>query len=263
VYRTKFEITAISKGISMSNRLSSFIRKKLLGKNTNLVSLDNHYGVMRRLLKGRPVTAIIDAGASYGRVSKKLLRKFPGANVYAFEPNPVYRETLQLYAKEDSRFHPNFVAVSDAEGVADLYITRSPGNVSLCAPDIRLAEISPNGAFLRNLIKVDVVTIDQWAKRNGDIPIQLIKLDIQAGELKALRGAIRILQTSVLLVFTEIWLNPAYKGGALFSEIDSFLRQNGFELYDLFKPGYDLRGRLTWANAIYINSQKIPTKQEA
>jgi len=93
----------------MSNRIGPFIRGKLLRKNNNLVSLDDPYEVIHRLLKDRQITGIIDAGASDGRVSKKLLRKFSCANVYAFEPNPIYREALQQYAKKDSRFHPHFL----------------------------------------------------------------------------------------------------------------------------------------------------------
>ena len=52
----------------MSNRLSSFIKKKLLGKNKNLVSLDDPYRVMAYFLKGIEVTGIIDAGASNSRI---------------------------------------------------------------------------------------------------------------------------------------------------------------------------------------------------
>ncbi|MGB2930102.1 MAG: hypothetical protein WBB70_14455, partial [Desulfobacterales bacterium] len=100
----------------MSNRFSSFIKKILLGKNKNLISLDNPYQIMAYFLKGIEVTGIIDAGASNGRISRKLLRKFPGAHVYGFEPNMLYAETLQEYAKEDTRFHPQFLALSDYEG---------------------------------------------------------------------------------------------------------------------------------------------------
>jgi hypothetical protein len=74
----------------MSNRFSSFIKKKLLGKNQNMVSLDEPYEVMKRFLRGHEVTGIIDAGASNGRIPKRLLRKFPVAQVYVFEPNPLY-----------------------------------------------------------------------------------------------------------------------------------------------------------------------------
>jgi len=244
----------------MSTRFSTFLKKKFLGREHNLVSLDDHYEVMRRLLKDSPITGIMDAGASNGRISKKLLRKFPGANAYAFEPNPLFRETLQQYTKEDNRFHPCFAALSDFVGTAEFYVTNAPGDSSLLAPEKRLSEISPTGAPVKNMATVDVITIDEWAKRNGDAPVQLMKFDIQGAELKALQGAKHVLSTSTLLIYIEIWFTPAYQGCALFGDIDEFMRQNGFELYDLFKPHYDKLGRFSWANAIYIHSQRLGSK---
>jgi hypothetical protein len=120
------------------NPVSSFLKKRCLGEGRNLVSLDEPYEVMARLLKGCEVTGIIDAGASDGRVSKRLLRKFPAAHAYAFEPNPIYADTLAKYAKAEPRFHPQFLALSDREGTANLYVTESPGCTSLLAPGNRL-----------------------------------------------------------------------------------------------------------------------------
>lgn len=241
----------------MSNRFSSFIKKKLLGKNKNLVSLDDPYRVMAYLLKGIEVTGIIDAGASNGRISKRLLRKFPGAHVYGFEPNMLYAETLQQYAKEDARFHPQFMALSDHEGTADLHKTVSPGSTSLFTPGERLKKVDPHGVFLKSSEKVQVVTIDHWAERNGNPAIQLMKFDIQGGELRALRGAARILQNSTLLVYTEILFNSLYKNGSIFCEIDLFLRKYGFVLHDIYKPKYDPKGLLLWGNAIYLHSERL------
>ncbi|HUU17902.1 MAG TPA: FkbM family methyltransferase [Sedimentisphaerales bacterium] len=241
----------------MGNRLSSFIKKKLLGKNKNLVSLDEPYEVMASLLKSHQVTGIIDAGASDGRISKRLLRKFPEARAYAFEPNPFYAEMLKQYAKDDPRFHPQFLALSDHEGTADLYVTESPGCTSLFAPAKRLKEISLQGASVKSLEKVELVTIDKWAERNGDPAIQLMKFDIQGGELKVLHGATRVLQSSTLLVYTEIWFNCPYEGGAIYSEIDLFLREHGFVLYDIFKPKYNAKGLIMWGNGIFLNVRRL------
>lgn len=237
----------------MANPFSSFMKKKLLGKNQNLMSLEEPYGVMAHLLKGCEVTGIIDAGASDGRISKRLLRKFPAAHVYAFEPNSVYTKALHRYAKEDNRFHPYFLALSDHEGTADLYVTESPGISSLFAPGRCLKEIEPQGASVKSLEQVELVTINKWAERNGDPAIQLMKFDIQAGELRALRGAVRVLQSSTLLVYTEIWFNPVYNGGAIYSEIDLFFREYGFVLYDMFKLKYNPKGLIMWGNAIFLN----------
>ncbi|UCF14930.1 MAG: FkbM family methyltransferase [Phycisphaerales bacterium] len=241
----------------MSNRFSSFVKKKLLGKNKNLVSFEEPFDVMPRLLAKHKVTGVIDAGASNGRISKRLLRRFPIAEAYAFEPNPLYAETLNQYAKIEPRFHPHFVALSDSEGEATLHVTESPGGTSLFVPEKRLQETMPDSALVKSREKVELVTIDNWAKRNGDPAIELMKFDIQGAELNALRGAVDTLQRSTLLVYTEVSFNPLYEGGALYSEIDLLLRDYGFGLYDVYKPKYDSRGLIVWANAIFVNLKRL------
>ncbi|MHC4117837.1 MAG: FkbM family methyltransferase [Planctomycetota bacterium] len=241
----------------MTNLLSSFAKKKLLGKNRNLASFEEPFDVMPRLLKNHKVTGIIDAGASNGRISKRLLRRFPTAQAYAFEPNPLYAETLKQYAKDEPRFHPQFLALSDSDGQATLHVTESPGSTSLLDPGKRLQEMIPEGASVKSDEKVEAVTIDNWAQRNGDLAIELMKFDIQGGELMALRGAVNTLRNSTLAVYAEISFNPLYEGGAIYSEIDLFLREYGFALYDMYKPKYNANGLIMWANAIFVNTGRL------
>ncbi len=240
----------------MSNPFSLFFKKTVLGTKKNLVSLDEPYQVIARLLKNFQVTGIIDAGASNGHISKRLLRNFPKAHVYGFEPNSHYVNTLLQYAKEDSRFSPYFVALSDHEETANLQKTASPGNTSLYAPGERLKKLDPIGTSIKKTEKVEVTTIDQWAILYGNPPIQLMKFDIQGGELKALQGATRLLNDSTLLIYTEVLFNPLYDDGAIYSEIDLFLRKYGFVLHDIYKPKYNSNGLLLWGNAIYLHADK-------
>ena len=241
----------------MANLFSSFTKKKLFGRGRNLVSFDDPFEVMPRLLKGHKVNGIIDAGASNGRISKRLLRKFPDAQVYAFEPNPLYAACLKQYAEEDCRFHPQFLALSDSDGRADLHITESPGNTSLLTPGKRLRDIDSDGSAIKADEEVELVTIDNWAKHNGDLSIEMMKFDIQGAELKALRGAARMLSSSTLIVYTEICFNPLYEDGTIYSEIDLFLCDYGFGLYDIYKPKYNSKGLIMWANAIFVNLKRL------
>ena len=241
----------------MANRFRRLLSKFILSTKNNLVSLEKPYQTIAHLLKEHPITGIIDAGASNGSVSRRLLRFFPKADVYAFEPNPLYTERLLAYSREEKRFKPNFKALSDHEGMTKLYITHSPGSTSLFrALNIR-NETYSQGMKLKNVAHVEAVTIDNWIASNGNLNIQVIKFDIQGGELSALKGATNALSNSILLVYTEIIFTPLYQGGALYSEIDLYLRESGFELYDIYGPKYTSKGQLAWANAIFINSSKL------
>ncbi len=240
----------------MSNRFSAFIKKRVVGKNQNLVSLDEPFVVMERLLKGHRITGILDAGASNGSVSRWLLEHFPEATAYGFEPNPMYVEKLTEYASEEPRFKPQYFALSDREGTADLHVTESPGITSLFSRAKSLEAYDAKGSTVKRVEKVKVVTIDRWAA-DANRDIQVMKFDIQGGELKALQGATHTLQHSTLLIFIEIWFNPSYEDGAIFGDVDLFLRRNGFVLQDIYKPKYQPNGLLYWANAIYVQPQKL------
>jgi FkbM family methyltransferase len=241
----------------MANLLKFLVRHTLFRKSGSLVCFDKHYDAIGRLLRGSHITGVIDAGASYGRLSRRFLKMFPEAQVFAFEPQPLYREILEQYAREEPRFHPQFTALSDRDGTTDLHLTRSPGTTSLFAPEQRMKALYPEETVATGVEKVEVVSIDSWAMRHGDPPIQLMKFDIQGGELKAMEGAARILQTSTLLVYTEILFNPLYQGGAIYSQIDLCLREYGFVLYNIFKPKSDQNQMLIQADAIFVHEQRL------
>lgn len=241
----------------MSNRLSVFIKKKFFTKGRNLVSVEEPFSLMPKLLKGLKVNGIIDAGASNGRISRRFLRWFPDAKAYAFEPNPAYLNDLKKYANRDPRFCPQFLALSDRKGSFELNITSSRGNVSLLKPSQHLRDVDPQGSVVEKVEKVQVATIDDWVTENGNPSIEILKFDIQGNELKALKGASRTLSESVAMVYTEVCFNPMYEEGAVFSQIDLLLREYGFELYDFYGPKYGPNARLLWANAIFINNQPI------
>lgn len=240
----------------MASRFSTFLKKKILRKNQNLISLEEPYDMMRRLLAGHAVIGILDAGASRGHICERMLKRFPDAQAYAFEPNPLYKKILEEYAARESRFHPQFAALSDHEGTAELHLTESPGNTSLLNPTEKFSQIDPDGAVIKETVSVPIVTIDQWAK-NHNTDIQLMKFDIQGYELAALKGATQTLRSSTLLIYTEIWFNSVYEDGALFSEIDLFLRRQGFVLYDICKPKYNRARCIQWANAMFVHAERL------
>jgi FkbM family methyltransferase len=241
----------------MANILKLLLKRVFFSKSGNLISSEEPYRVIKKLLRHHDITGIIDSGASNGRVSRRFLRLFPNASVFGFEPNPSYAQKLTELAKENMHFKPQFFALLDREGMVELNITLSPGNTSIFKPGKNLKEMYPQDTDIETIEKVEAVTIDKWMERTNTPPIQLLKFDIQGGELKALEGAKKVLQKSILMIYTEILLNPLYERGAIYSEIDIFLRKFGFVLYDIFKPKYHYNGKLLWANAIFVHAERL------
>jgi len=240
----------------MGVSLMSFLKKSRSRGQGNLRSCDDPYDVMVRLVAPDRVHAILDAGASDGRVARRLLKRYPGAQVHAFEPQAAYRDALATFARDEPRFHPEFRVLSDRAHEATLHLTRERGVTSLYEPSALLRAAAPEASVVESVEPVEAVTLDAWAAERGVGAIELMKLDIQGGELAALRGAANLLRTSTIALYTEVLFNPLYENGALFGELDRFLRTCGFVLFNLFKPAADPRGLLLWGNAVYVHAER-------
>lgn len=244
----------------MAKSAKALLRKLIPGRHGNLTSLSKHYTDIQRLLHGHTISGLMDAGASDGRVTRKFLRAFPEASAYLFEPHPIYREKLQNYAEQDKRITPQFIALSDTTGELTLNLNQQAGMTSIFETNQLSAELFPEGERSQQATTVPVTTIDSWREQNGNPPFEIMKFDLQAAELKALQGASKTLSESTLVIYTEIFFNPLYEDGALFSQIDLLLREYGFNLYNIYKPKASPQGMLLWANAIYVNTNKINLK---
>ena len=99
--------------------------------------------------------------------------------------------------------------------------------------------------------------------------VDFLKLDIQGFELEALRGAESLLQrTSV--IHCEVSFAEIYERQCLFSEIETFLRDRGFDFIDLVHPhrggyvvpsGRVVGDRLLWADAVFFRRTEALTPE--
>lgn len=95
----------------------------------------------------------------------------------------------------------------------------------------------------------------------ADLPaVDFLKLDIQGCELAALEGA-RATLARTALIQCEVEFAPIYAGQSLFSEVELFLRGQGFRFLDFHAPAWRApvvpSGRvrneqLLWADALFV-----------
>jgi FkbM family methyltransferase len=172
---------------------------------------------------------VVDIGASGLPTSEKPcyepLLTLGLARLTGFEPNT--EELAKLPGSDARRYLPH--AIGDG-GPATLHLTRHPGFVSTLAPDPSVTAHVHSFAALTEVTArqpVQTVRLDDL----DDLPrIDFLKIDIQGGELAALRGGGRKLARA-LCIQTEVAFTPIYRDQPLFGDQDAVLRSLGLRFF--------------------------------
>ncbi len=155
--------------------------------------------MFRRTL--RPGATVVDVGAQFGYFSLVAARGVgPRGRVFAFEPVPANLELLRRNIEMNGLSAVVEVvqnAVSDRGGPVDMFV--------FAASDSHSIYRHPR-ASVREVIAVTCVTLDEFLEGR---PVDLIKMDIEGHEPRALAGMERTIERSPgLVLFTEF--NPSY-----------------------------------------------------
>jgi FkbM family methyltransferase len=198
--------------------------------------------LLKPRLPERPV--ILDVGASDGRWTREILKTFPGATVFLFEPGTAYTGEMQATLDSHERLKLFPIAIGERDGSVTFHVHPDPqGSTTVDWQEGNFA--TPTTVPMR--------TIDSLIKEGEIARPDLIKMDIQAGELAALKGAIATLP-SVRALHLETWIEQAYGGKIpLLVDLMVFLRPLGFRLFDLGTQFRKDNGALYSIDACFVN----------
>ncbi len=174
-----------------------------------------------------PIHLAFDVGANFGQTTNEMLRAFPGAQVYAFEPDPEIFKTL-VNNTEDPRAHPVQLALSDQAGVLPFFRFADNTRIGSLIKDAGYAKAKH---LTPTPIEVESATIDQFCIDRGIQRINLLKVDVEGNELAVFQGARAMLERGcidmVYFEFNDCETPASVQGGAL-TEICDFLHGFGF-----------------------------------
>lgn len=204
---------------------------------------------------------LVDVGAS-GGVENKWRAAEKYLHVVAFEP--------------DKRAFPNLVNSSSLSSVryisTALYRERAVVNFYLTRKQEVSSIFKPNRSFLDRFpeserfdivrtVRIETDTLDSQLQGEQIQDVDFMKIDTQGSELFILEGATRILQDSIVGLEVEVEFAQVYLDQPLFSDVDSFLRNFGFQLFDL-RPYYwkrtvgrsygRVKGQIITAECLYL-----------
>lgn len=197
---------------------------------------------------------VFDVGAHDGRLSDQFSTLFPAATVHAFEPSRATFAKLSGRFSSSTKVNPHNAAVADREGSASLQLTRSAAGHSLLPVDPRGAHI--DGLQTAGVESVKIITLDGFCAAERIQRIDLLSMDIQGGELRALHGAQRLLsERRIRAVYTEVLFMPLYDGQGEFHELAAVLQAHGLQLFDFYNFFHEESGNLAWGDALFVASQ--------
>jgi FkbM family methyltransferase len=148
----------------------------------------------------KPGMTAYDLGANIGYVSLLLAGAVgPTGKVFAFEALPANQERLTSNLKLNSNENIRLIskAVADKSG-ATTFLVHSSGGMG------KLSGSTGSDRDHSNKIAVEVISIDDFVFQDNNPPPQLIKMDIEGGELLALRGMSRALKESRPVLLIEL-----------------------------------------------------------
>ena len=216
-------------------------------------SESNAYLIQKDLLSNIDVATIFDVGAWIGNTTAEYKVHFPAAHVHSFEPFPEsFRKFSQKHADPNSGVTPNQVAISDSIGSATFHSNKIETTNSL----LPSSGTDSKNDFFRdtvNTIEVPTMTLDEYCKANSIQRINILKMDTQGGELKALHGASKLIsEKKIDLIYCEVSFMEMYEGSPLFQDIAAHLKENGYQLHNLYDLNLNERGELAWGDAIFL-----------
>ncbi len=238
--------------MNFSSLFSRNKEKVSIGPNVVSQSLSFDDRMANMIKAGFSPKCIFDCGASVGQWSYKVSKLFPGAQIVAIEPNSMVIETTKNQLK----------SVNPSVFIEQCAIGAAAGKAFLNIWDNEHTKMS--GSSLKDHVQgeaqkkmeVRLETLDNICQRYHLTP-DLVKLDLQGGEIEALKGAHQILQNTEVII-SEFGCLQAYIDRTTPFDLMKVMYDHDYCLYDIidmiYRP-YD--GALTGGDFVFVknNSQ--------
>lgn len=204
---------------------------------------------LSRVAVGR-APVVVDGGCNKGDTIAEFLEACPTATVIGFEPIPAMHQRCQRRFAGRPGVTLHQMALGAEEGRSELRVTRNLVSSSLLDPSRFNQSVHGQAMEVVSRESVRVVALDGFVAQGIDV----LKLDLQGGELAALRGAERHLRESLAAVVVEVEFSTMYEGQPLFADIQAFMTAHGFAVFNFYDPWTFADGRLESCDVLYVRA---------
>jgi FkbM family methyltransferase len=233
------------------NYIKSLYRKFIfpasikLSKNTSVIDLIKNFNY--------DIKTIIEIGASNGRYTKILKNKFPKSFIFCIEANKDLKDNFLKNTINCKNVSLEAIGIGSKNEIKTFYKNNDSDTNSLLKP-LRNVDSKIDKFFIpKSTEKIKVTTIDDFCKSKNIKQIDLLKIDIQGGELEALKGSINLLKNKLIkVIYLEVNFIEMYQNCPFFSDIDIFLKGFEYQCFGVYNLDYGKNDRILYGDAIYI-----------
>lgn len=170
---------------------------------------------------------VIDVGVAWG--TPELYDGFPDAYFILVEAVAHFEDSLKRILKR-VRGEYHLFAVGDRLDEFEVSIELTSRSLATS----NVLDMRKGRAGVGAIFAVTVKTLDSIVKPENVPSGSLLKTDVQAGDLRALHGAVETLRNCEVVIVEGSIHNPKN----LVRDIVNFMDDRGFQLYDLLSPLY-------------------------
>ena len=168
-----------------------------------------------------------------------------------------FKRSSQVYIPEDESYR----IVSALAGRSDPVVIDGGAHLGDMAE--RFGALLPSSESLQpdlkqlcelvEQVEVEVITIDEYCRAKSVNHVDVIKLDLQGYDYRALKGAVSALEKA-RVVFVEVLFEEIYQGCRRFPDTLNLMIAQWFKLHTLCVLHYGEADELLWADAIFVKS---------
>lgn len=167
----------------------------------------------------------VDVGCHKGEILDLMLKNAPLGKHWGFEPIPELFENLKLKYK-DTNCVISDAALSDSQGMSSFnYVVSNPSYSGLMKRGYDRPREVDKSIFVRTARLDDIIS--------AEIKIDLIKIDVEGGEMLVLKGAMHTLEASLPVVIFEHGLGASDAYGVKPEDIFSLFESLKYSIFNL------------------------------
>lgn len=188
------------------------------------------------------VHVCIDGGAHHGETALLFANAYPEAKIYSFEPDNNNFLSLKKTVSYCKRIIPINMGIGDSTAFGMFISNEGSQTGSFLTASQESEKYVEDPKVMRPVSteKVSIITLDDWVKSNSIGLVDLLKLDLQGYELKALEGAKSLLSNKrILFIYLEVNFVPAYEEQATLTELYDYCTSFGYRLVGLYPSEFN------------------------